>query len=548
MRGSAIAFAAMFVLGCGSKVKADPDATDTLEDTGGADTLEDTGGADSVEDTGETDAVLDTASDMSLDTASDTPEEPECVHDGDCDDSDPCTVDTCDTGPGTCAHDLVDADADGYPAMDADGTPCTGGTDCDDTRAHVNPGQSELNCNGLDDDCSGEMSTIEDEDQDGYANVVCLAPGEELDCAPVDESIHPGAPEICDTIDQDCDGEIIDAPGADDDSDGYMDDLCGGDDCDDREAVIRPGAPEHCFNGIDDDCDGSLTCDTFEACNASGFCERTFVTIAAGTFTMGAPASEPGQAGDTRHLVTLTRAFEIMAYEVTQGQFVAMMGYNPSWFTACGMDCPVAAANWYQAAAFANAMSASEGLPACFACTGIGPAVTCSPSTAYATPYDCPGYRLPTEAEWEYAARAGTSTGTYNGTSTLIDCTTPNAVLDPIAWFCGNSGVSYAGCHDCSFEGGSSCAGIYPVGGKAPNAWLLFDMLGNVQEWCHDYGWSDPGTAAVIDPWGLPLSGSRIRKGGNYCNPAGSIRAAGRTADLEEHSGATGLRIVRTLP
>jgi formylglycine-generating enzyme required for sulfatase activity len=252
-----------------------------------------------------------------------------------------------------------------------------------------------------------------------------------------------------------------------------------------------------------------------------------FLAISPGSFTMGSPTSELGRDSDeTEHTVTLTMSFEIMVNEVTQGQFEGRMRYNPSWFTSCGTDCPVENVNWYEAAAFANALSETAGLPECYTCWGSGSGVVCSPNAAYATPYDCPGYRLPTEAEWEYAARAGTSWGTYNGTSTSMDCTMPNAVLDPIAWFCGNSGVSYAGCSDISEHACCTCAGIHAVGGKAPNAWGLYDMLGNVQEWCHDNYDLYPGN--VSDPWGPVISSGRVTRGGTWTHVPGYARAAKR--------------------
>jgi formylglycine-generating enzyme required for sulfatase activity len=249
---------------------------------------------------------------------------------------------------------------------------------------------------------------------------------------------------------------------------------------------------------------------------------------------MGSPASEPGRiaAREVEHEVTLTRSFEIMAYEVTQWQFEALMGYNPSSFGSCGSDCPVEMVNWHEAAAYANALSTDAGYAECYTCSGSGTGVTCSPSATYATPYDCPGYRLPTEAEWEYAARAGTTWGTYNGTSTLTGCESPNTVLDPIAWFCGNSsGATHA------------------VGDKTAYAWDLYDMLGNVLEWCHDWYVEGLGTGAVTDPWG-PVTGSyRVLRGGSWSGYARDARAARRDDyDPGGPGNNIGFRLARSLP
>jgi formylglycine-generating enzyme required for sulfatase activity len=224
---------------------------------------------------------------------------------------------------------------------------------------------------------------------------------------------------------------------------------CGGEDGS-NETGSGPAGDLGDLGGSDvqpgDTCSGDLTAP------AEGF-----VRIAGGTFTMGSPSSELGWDSDeTQHEVTLTRDFWLQTTEVTQGAYQALMGSNPSSFTACGASCPVEQVSWYDAIAYANARSRAEGLPECY--DGEGNVI------GGTTVYECCGYRLPTEAEWEYAARAGMSTATYRGdlTGDPFSCD-PQPSLDSIAWFCGNAGDQ-----------------TQVVGGKAPNAWGLYDMLGNV--------------------------------------------------------------------
>ena len=138
---------------------------------------------------------------------------------------------------------------------------------------------------------------------------------------------------------------------------------------------------------------------------------------------------------------------------------------------------------------------------------------------------------MPTESEWEYAARAGTTTGTYNGTSELTNCAEPNTVLDPIAWFCGNAGTV-----------------TFAVKGKQANAWGLFDMLGNVWEWVWDWYGAYP-TGTVTDPTGSSTGTDRVERGGAWADGARATRAANRNYFVPvTHASKLGFRPSVSMP
>jgi formylglycine-generating enzyme required for sulfatase activity len=261
------------------------------------------------------------------------------------------------------------------------------------------------------------------------------------------------------------------------------------------------------------------------------------IDVSGTPFTMGSPLTEMGRwENEVEHEVTLTRDYWIMTTEVTQQQFLYEMGYNPSSFSVdgteadCGLNCPVEQVNWHEVAAYGNALSRRENLDECYTCTGTAPdTIDCSPNGSYATAYDCPGYRMPTEAEWEYAARGGTTTATYAGDLTAPDCT--DTTLAPIAWLSCNASST-----------------PHPVGTKTANAYGLHDMLGNVWEWCHDWDAAYPG-GDETDPAGPPSGSLRVTRGGSWNNKARGARAANRARYAPGYRLAVfGGRIVRTNP
>ena len=220
-----------------------------------------------------------------------------------------------------------------------------------------------------------------------------------------------------------------------------------------------------------------------------------FVRIEAGTFRMGLPTGRAGRSDErSLHTVRITQPFYLGKYEVTQGQWRTVLGNNPSHFADCGDTCPVENVSWEDAQAFIAALNAREGITA---------------------------YRLPTEAEWEYATRAGTRTAYSFGNR-------PRE-LGAYAWYRDNSDGT-----------------THPVGSKRPNDWGVYDLHGNVWEWVADW-YGDYPSSRVTDPQG-PSSGTRrIIRGGGWGYDASDCRSGTRgTGPPISRSGSVGFRLART--
>ncbi len=200
-----------------------------------------------------------------------------------------------------------------------------------------------------------------------------------------------------------------------------------------------------------------------------------FVSLNDGTFQMGieCPPEEPN-CFNIQHTVTLTSPFKIGKYEVTQGQWKSVMGDNPSGNIACGLDCPVERPTWNEIQGYISTLNSQTGN----------------------------SYRLCTNAEWEYAARAGTTTTWY--------CGDDESCVDDIAWYDANSGNT-----------------THPVGQKSPNAWGLYDMSGNVKEFVQD--WQAPYSAgSEVDPTGPETGETKTSRGGSYYLGIGYTTSAER--------------------
>ena len=223
------------------------------------------------------------------------------------------------------------------------------------------------------------------------------------------------------------------------------------------------------------------------------------VRIEPGEFLMGSPDSDKDAEDDEkpRHRVRITRSFYLGKYEVTKAEYEAMMGDNPSYFKGSPKS-PVESVSWLNAARFCNQLSEREGLKPMYEISG---------TTIQVPDWNGTGYRLPTEAEWEYACRAGTATRYSFGDD--------EARLGEFAWFGSDAGVR-----------------THEVGQKRPNAFGLYDMHGNVLEWCWDWYAADYyKEPPVDDPRGPSRAELRVIRGGGWGNEPRYVRSADRDRD-----------------
>jgi len=230
------------------------------------------------------------------------------------------------------------------------------------------------------------------------------------------------------------------------------------------------------------------------------FPDFSFVHIPSGTFIMGSPEYEPGRNIDeTQHEVTLSKGFYMQTTPVTQRQWKSVMGFNPSGFSRGSDDHPVENVSWYDCQQFIKSLNRIEKHT----------------------------YRLPTEAEWEYACRAGSPHPCAEGEIIELFCGY-DYNLDIMGWYCGNSGRT-----------------THPVAQKSPNSWGLYDMHGNVLEWCQDW-YTEYSATPQKDPTGPVIGSTQVVRGGSWFANAKNCRSGSRFYwTPNSKSDFIGLRLVK---
>jgi RNA polymerase sigma factor (sigma-70 family) len=261
--------------------------------------------------------------------------------------------------------------------------------------------------------------------------------------------------------------------------------------------------------------------------------------IPAGTFTMGSPTNELGRsANETQHTVTVSRAFYLGVFEMTQRQWELVMGNKPSYFTnaTCYATRPVEQVSYYDIRESTNNSAMSPNWPATNAVHADSFMGKLRAKTGLT------GFDLPTESQWEYACRAGADTALnsgYNLTNTASD-----AQMNVVGryQFQHNGPNTYGHDQGVATNGGTAAVGSYQA-----NAWGLYDMHGNVKEWCLDWNVNYPGS--VTDPKGAASGSFRVLRGGSWGNDANRCRSAYLYYSWPgDRSGSSGFRAAMTLP
>jgi formylglycine-generating enzyme required for sulfatase activity len=429
------------------------------------------------------------------------------------------------------------------PFVDADGAFETG--------CECLPGNAGEECNGRDDDCDGrtdevEMRTCGSDVGECITGITQCSEGAWGPCA--GEVV--AAVEVCNGRDDDCDGR-------------EDEDLAGGE-CETglvgrcatgrltcveamRQCLAPEGEPEVC-DDIDNDCDGRVDESEGggEACCEAGDgrvpCNDCvdhdlgvpagWVCIPPGNFRRGSRGGEDGRNDNEgpQGRVDLTRAFVLMATEVTIDQWSAVFAapQPPRCSGETPGQCPVGNINFWEAIAYANALSERDRLERCYALTECqgepGEGMACADDVGFAG-LDCLGYRLPTEAEWEYATRAGSQTRFWSGNS--------DDSLDDVGWHAGNALIG-------------ELAWGRPVGQLEPNSWGLYDVHGNIAEWVNDW-FELYRVGDAVDPTGAVEGTLRIYRGGSWVFPPQELRSAARVRTTPRSAGLIGIRLARTV-
>jgi formylglycine-generating enzyme required for sulfatase activity len=467
------------------------------------------------------------------------------AEDGDCDGL--ITAEDCDDADGASSAIADDADCDGTLTEDdcddndsrstilRDDQDCDGiiyGEDCDDSDSSSTTIAQDGDCDGTltEDDCddNDSRSTIlrDDQDCDGIIygedcddsdpGSTTIVQDGDCDGVPTGDDCNDSSPtSTVKAEDNDCDG--TETASDCDDSDPTSTTVTTDSDCDNIESTedcndSDPTIVERTSYDIDDsDCDGVSN-------HAGG---GTLIQVDYGTFDIGCTPGQTDCGDDESPVmpVSLTHSFFIGQTEITQTEYLNLTSTNPSYFTACGLACPVEQVSWHMAAAYANLLSAASGLTECYTCSGTGVSLTCAGAI---DPYLCDGYRLPTEAEWEVAARCGQDL-LYSGSNSI----------NTVAWNASNAGST-----------------THPVRSLSQNACDIYDMSGNTWEWTDDWYSSTYYQSTVrTDPTGASTGSFKVYRGGSWYDQATKNRLADRNSDApEKFNNNIGFRVARTIP